>query len=1226
MVEFTNRDIVVVDRYEFIFRRERDEIDDNIVKDDNAVMSAAQNDKHEPEFDSDSKMDVDECSDLTRYKRSVPGVVNISGYLFPQELSKALETAKPESKKKYTSQSEETFPEEEPKLHKENIEMEFEQLKRENTELETQMSVMIEELEKYRKKIETLQADLDESKVEVKRLQFKEEYKERELANLKRDLQSKEQKWKQGNEHVEKVMADIGDLWDDVDYMQESLKNSQERNEILTFEVDELTIMMQEMKREYWMEHSRGGCGHLREEVELLNGSLELKEQRVVLLESQIDAFQAERKELLNSVGYLEKSLKNSQEKNEDLTFEVDELTIMMQEMRREYRMEHSRGGCGHLREEVELLNGSLELKEQRVVLLESQIDAFQAERKELFNSVGYLEESLKNSQEKNEDLTFEVDELTIMMQEMKREYWMEHNRGGCGHLREEVELLNGSLELKEQRIVLLESQVDAFKAERSSFTNAAQSMEREMEILNNEKATTKTQFHERNRETSKIISDLQDEIAELQKEKSTLSSELSKESGEDNQLCEIKCEKSWITKKLEDHITRLRRENCSLTARVSKAYEKDVQLIELKEKVEFNKHQLKNLTEAAKASLNNKEKEVEEANRIIKKQDETIKNLIEEIRQERCDRDRLEVQSEKIKELEAQLQRMEDIKRNTSADALVLEVRPESSEKEHLKKAMEAKECGSHRAKELHKRIGHLENQLRERDDLINATLTSLNNSKRSLMEANNTIDLLTEQLEREKSDKETLRRAFEVYESNSFAKKEMTEKIEKLEEQLQEMDDLREKTPRSLREKERSLEEAHVEIKELTQQMALEKPDKKCFKRKIKARKGTANRLNLVQKGTKRDTQGKGSIMAHVGKRLKNLVRKQEEVKGKEISTGCVLEKSRDDLRSNLNYSDKEFASMRRQLEDSEFENADLKQRLGEKDGKVRALETSNKQLQEDLQKTHKYLKEREVGLDDVNETLQLKCSLLTTLGAKLCLRSKELTQANKDKGLEITRIEANLGEVKKELDIATSIVEKQNEQCANLKTCAMRKTLDAEEMQNELRRLSTRLECARSEKEKFQKALLTATARLENERFFAEKEQKVPHVKVNSSLKELNTKGKQFWDTKIDLQGAAAPLPALEDEKAEQEEKLAAFQGKLLHELNLLEETQYVENEKESPLLLTIGSAEREMAKLTRENSGQFRTELLHNGFENKPSESPCEVRYFPYKVREQCESAR
>ena len=1094
-------------------------------------------------------MDADECSDLTGYKRSVSAVVNISGYLFQQELSKALETSIPNSKKESASQSEEKFTEDEPKLHKENVGMELKKLKRENTELETQMSVMTEELKNYRKRIETLQADLDESKVEVKRLQFKEEYKERELANLKRDFQSKERKWEEGNEHVEKVTAEVRDLWDDVDYLEESLKNSQDRNE--------------------------------------------------------------------------------------DLTFEVDELTIMMQEMKKEYRIEHSRGGCGHLREEVELLNGSLELKEQRVVMLESQIDAFEAERKELLSNVDYLKESLKNSQERNEDLTFEVDELTIMMQEMRREYRMEHSRGGCGHLREEVELLNGSLELNAQRIVMLESQVDAFKSERSSFKNAVQSMKREMEFLNNEKAKTKTQLHELKRETSKNISDLQDEIAKLQKEKSTSSSEMPKESGKDNQLCEITSEKSWITRKLEDHITRLRRENCSLTARVSKAYEKDVQLIELKEKVELNKYQLKSLTEAAKASLNSKEKEVEEAYRVIKKQDETIKNLIEEIRQERC---RLELQSEKIKELEAQVQRMEDIKRNTlhSEDALVLEVREERSEKEHLKKAVEAKKCSSHTAKELYMRIGHLENQLRKRDDLTNATLTSLKENKSSLKEANATIDLLTEQLEREKSDKETLRRALEVYESNSHTEKEKTEKIEKLEEQLQAIDDLREKTVMSLKEKERSLEETRDEIKELTQQIAHEKSDKKYFKKKFKASEGIANRLNLVQKGTKRHTQKKGSITAHVGKRLKNLVQRQTEVIEKEANTGRVLDKLREDLiergesveglRSNFHHSAEEFLSMRRQLEDSQFENADLKQCVGDQDDKVKTLEITIKKLKEDLHKTHEYLNEREAGLDDANETLQMKCSLLTTLGAKLCLRSKELTQANKDKGLEITRIETTLREVKKKLDIAVFIIEKQNEQCANLKTCAMRKTRDAEEMQGELKRLSTQLECARNEKENLQRALLTATVPLENRRFFAEKEQKALQVKVNSGLKELNTKSNQFWDMEMDLQEAAARVSVLGDEKPEQEGNIAAFKGKVSRDLDLSEEGQYVESEKESPLLLTIGSAEHEMAKLTRENHRQFGDELLHNGLENKSSESTSEVRQFPCKVREQCESAR
>ena len=534
----------------------------------------------------------------------------------------------------------------------------------------------------------------------------------------------------------------------------------------------------------------------------------------------------------------------------------------------------------------------------------------------------------------------------------------------------------------------------------------------------------------------------------------------------------------------------------------------------------------------------------------------------------------------------------------------------------------MEAKKCSSHTAKELYMRIGHLENQLRKRDDLTNATLTSLKENKSSLKEANATIDLLTEQLEREKSDKETLRRAFEVYESNSHTEKEMTEKIEKLEEQLQEMDDLREKTVMSLKEKERSLEEARDEIKELTQQIAHEKSDKKCFKKKFKASEGIAYRLNLVQKGTKRHTQKKGSITAHVGKRLKSLVHRQTEVIEKETNIGRVLDKLREDLiergesmeglRSNFHPSAKEFSSMRRQLEDSQFENADLKQRLGDQDDKVKTLEITIKKLKEDLHKTHEYLNEREAGLDDANETLQMKCSLLTTLGAKLCLRSKELTQANKDKGLEITCIETTLREVKKKLDIAVSIIEKQNEQCANLKTCAMRKTRDAEEMQDELKRLSTQLECARKEKENLQRALLTATVPLENRRFFAEKEQKALQVKVNSGLKELNTKSKQFWDMEMDLQDAAARVSVLGDEKPEQEGNIAACKGKVSRNLDLSVEGQYVESEKESPLLLTIGSAEHEMAKLTRENHRQFGNELLHDRLENKSSESTSEVR--------------
>ena len=123
-------------------------------------------------------------------------------------------------------------------------------------------------------------------------------------------------------------------------------------------------------------------------------------------------------------------------------------------------------------------------------------------------------------------------------------------------------------------------------------------------------------------------------------------------------------------------------------------------------------KSQLKNLTKEVEASFKSKEKEVEEAYCSIKKQHETIKNLIEEIRRERCDRERLELQSERIRELETQLQRMEDTKRNTlhSVDALALEARQERSEKERLKRAVEAVECSCYEEKELKKRNGHFE------------------------------------------------------------------------------------------------------------------------------------------------------------------------------------------------------------------------------------------------------------------------------------------------------------------------------------------------------------------------------------------------------------------------------------------------------------------------------------------------------------------------------------
>ena len=85
----------------------------------------------------------------------------------------------------------------------------------------------------------------------------------------------------------------------------------------------------------------------------------------------------------------------------------------------------------------------------------------------------------------------------------------------------------------------------------------------------------------------------------------------------------------------------------------------------------------------------------------------------------------------------------------------------------------------------------------------------------------------------------------------------------------------------------------------------------------------------------------------------------------------------------------------------------------------------------------------------------------------------------------GVQTCALPISLTEVRKKLVIAASFIEKQNEQCANLRTCAMKKTRDVDMMQDELKRFSTRLENSRNENANLHRALLAATERLTREK---------------------------------------------------------------------------------------------------------------------------------------------
>ena len=1530
------------------------------------------------------------------------------------------------------------------KIHKENIETELALLKKENakmlednekesTKLVAQISAIQEELEMSQKRKETLQAELDANKVELKRLQSREEYKERELANLKSDFERKERKWEEADELVEKAVAERQELWDDVEYLEESLRNSRESNEHLNDRVDELKETMKELKR-------RRGYGHLREEVELLKGSLELCNHRETLLRCQVDTLKAETSHFRNA----EQTSKSNMEILKD---EKSTIIEQLEDQLAKAKMENARmvTELSQLSEKDKVLS---ELKEQDVRVdsqLKGQLVKLKRENSTLISEkedqlgkvndetsrvINRLKDEVAKLRKETSTLTKELSKTSVENEKLSRANGqtskiMRQFEDELARLRKEHSILKTELpnvsqqdnrwnELKGEIFSVvsqLESELARLQKETSTLT---------MKLL--KESEKDNQLHELKCETSRTISQLEDELDKIRRENSTLIKELSKAPGKDNQLQKLRGETSRIIRKLEDEVARLRKENSTMTTELSKVPEKDNQLTVLweqvdnlrnhnkvlkdelqeaknrlakdletsrddtcdlthdnmrsrrshngkssdikilkkrvrqtekelemlgrfirqrgldfgerlpkdvyqgapstgdemvnvldtlnherererdqdnkrkmqemegmiedlrhtlrqtesdleqtkgtltlkaerteilehrleeneeilemtsqrlkqneqnleqteatlrgqKERTEELENQLRSLENvrmAAEASVTSKENELEEAYCSISKQDEKINNLIQEIKQERFDKEcfkrTIEVYecnvarekglSEKIRELEDQLQRMEDLRKTTlsslmdkeqeveqlyhnisrkeeQVDGLVLELKEERLNKECLKRAIEVTDC---REKELKKRIAQLEIQLRERDELREATIMSLNKNERSLQDAHAEIDVLTQQLERVKSDKEPLRMVVDVAEYNATKEKGLTERIGQLEKQLQEVNELREKTLMSLKNKEWSLEEAHFKVNDLTRQIERERSDKEYLRKAVEVTECNAkrekrllqrteelenklremielqetaqaslvtkeqeleemycglrrkdnkikdisqelqkeksekqglrkameiaqqqrelldekenevdklkellydyeekveslnanlkqlrreveiaeellayrqsddgnlvvtsrlqhNRLHLAQKTTKRNTQENfremGSLMAHVGNRLKNLIQRQREVytagmllKQKDAVAGRVLDRLREELnqreddmenlRNSLQKSVNECMCMRSQLEGIQCENADLKRRLGDKDDKARTLQITIKQLEGDLQRTQNFLKEREAGLEETNGTLQLKCSLLTSMEAKLCLRGNEIDElrlANKEKGLELVRVETSLREVKKELEIATSIIAKQNEQFANLKTCALRKTRDAEELksciqptQDELKRLSTRLECAKNEKANLSREVVAATVRLENEKFLADRQQKALQEQVNSGLKNLKTKTKLVWDMKMDLQEAAARISRLEDEKAEQEEYFTDFKGKVSRELDLLKRTRSSENEKESLLQLTIGSAGREMATLTRENQ-RFRIELLQNGVGNKSSPLPREVR--------------
>ena len=159
---------------------------------------------------------------------------------------------------------------------------------RENDKLLDQVIALKNEAKRTKKEKENLKTELEKVKCEIERQKSIEEYKERELKNLRGDIETKEEKLKVLEDDLYYAQIDKNDLSYEIDSLQDKLKESEESNECLKGQCYELEQMVKELKTVVSWEGSGHDYGYLREEVELLKGSLDLSRHQEELLKHQV--------------------------------------------------------------------------------------------------------------------------------------------------------------------------------------------------------------------------------------------------------------------------------------------------------------------------------------------------------------------------------------------------------------------------------------------------------------------------------------------------------------------------------------------------------------------------------------------------------------------------------------------------------------------------------------------------------------------------------------------------------------------------------------------------------------------------------------------------------------------------------------------------------------------------------------------------------------------------
>ena len=330
--------------------------------------------------------------------------------------------------------------------------------KKDNEKLVDQGALTKREIEEVQS--ESLQTEIEALRFELKRLNSNEEYRERAFTNLREAIKKKDGQLKDLKDELDYAQMEKNYYLYQIELLENKLKDSEESKENLRFECDELRVIVDELKEK------KDGQGNFVEmekshylyQIELLENKLkdseeskenlrfECDELRVIVDElkekkdGQGNFVEMEKSHYLYQIELLENKLKDSEESKENLRFECDELRVIVDE-----------------------------LKEKK----EGEDNFAEMEKSYYLYQIELLEVKLKESKESNEVLQFECDEAREMLKDLKETTRRINSEGiDYGYLREEVELLKGSLELGKNRDEGLESQLKCLEDELAKFRN----------------------------------------------------------------------------------------------------------------------------------------------------------------------------------------------------------------------------------------------------------------------------------------------------------------------------------------------------------------------------------------------------------------------------------------------------------------------------------------------------------------------------------------------------------------------------------------------------------------------------------------------------------------------------------------------------------------------------------------------------------------------------------